>query len=45
MGDEDLRSSRDRVRGLKVIGLRNIIAHDYGKINYDIVHEVLHTGL
>lgn len=26
-------------------GFRNIITHDYGKINYDIVHEVLQKGL
>lgn len=26
-------------------GFRNVIAHDYEKINYDIVYEVLHKGL
>lgn len=26
-------------------GFRNVIAHDYGKINYDIVYDVLHKGL
>ena len=26
-------------------GFRNIIAHDYEKINYDIVYEILHKGL
>lgn len=27
-----------------MVGLRNIIAHDYEKINYDIVYEVLQKG-
>lgn len=26
-------------------GFRNVIAHDYEKINYDIVYNVLHKGL
>ena len=26
-------------------GFRNVIAHDYDKLNYDIVYEVLHEGL
>lgn len=26
-------------------GFRNILAHDYQKINYDIVYDVLHNGL
>lgn len=29
---------------IKMVGFRNIIAHDYEKINYAIVYDVLHTG-
>lgn len=28
-----------------MVGFRNIIAHDYGKINYDIVYKVLHRDI
>jgi len=28
-----------------MVGFRNIVAHDYEKINYDIVYAVLHKGL
>lgn len=28
-----------------MVGFRNIIAHDYGKINYDIVYRVLHRDI
>jgi uncharacterized protein YutE (UPF0331/DUF86 family) len=27
------------------VGFRNIIAHDYEKINYDIVYSILQKGL
>lgn len=30
---------------VKMVGFRNIIAHDYGKIDYDIVYDVLHDRL
>ncbi len=30
---------------VKMVGFRNIIAHDYEEINYDIVYEILHKGL
>ena len=29
----------------KMVGFRNIIAHDYERVNYGIVYEVLHTHL
>ena len=32
-------------RMVKMTGFRNVIAHDYAKINYEIVYEVLHAGL
>ncbi|MBI5152024.1 DUF86 domain-containing protein [Candidatus Peregrinibacteria bacterium] len=28
-----------------MVGFRNIVAHDYGEINYDIVYDVLQNGL
>lgn len=30
---------------VSMAGFRNIIAHDYGKIDYDIVYDVLHNRL
>lgn len=30
---------------IKMVGFRNIIAHDYGKINYKIVDDVLQNGV
>lgn len=30
---------------IKMTGFRNIIAHDYGKIDYDIVYDILHNRL
>lgn len=30
---------------VKMTGFRNVIAHDYGKINYDIVYNVIHNGV
>jgi len=30
---------------IKMVGFRNVIAHDYTKIDYNIVYDVLHSGL
>jgi len=30
---------------VKMVGFRNIIAHDYGEIDYDIVYDILHNRL
>jgi len=30
---------------IKMVGFRNIIAHDYEELNYDIVYDVLHQRL
>ena len=37
------RSSIDQL--ISMVGFRNIIAHDYGEINYDIVHDILQVRL
>jgi uncharacterized protein YutE (UPF0331/DUF86 family) len=28
-----------------MVGFRNVIAHDYDEINYDVVYDVLHNKL
>lgn len=30
---------------MNMVGFRNVVAHDYTKLDYDIVHEVLHNRL
>lgn len=30
---------------VRMCGFRNVIAHDYAVINYDVVYDVLHKGL
>lgn len=30
---------------IKMTGFRNVVAHDYDKINYAIIHTVLHKGV
>jgi len=40
MVDEELTNKL-----LDMTGFRNIIAHDYGEIDYDIVYNVLHDKL
>ena len=30
---------------VKMVGFRNILAHDYGKLNYDILYDVLTIGV
>jgi len=35
----------DLTEKIKMTGFRNIIAHDYEKINYDIVSDILKRGL
>jgi uncharacterized protein YutE (UPF0331/DUF86 family) len=30
---------------IKMVGFRNIIAHDYEELNYDIVYDILHQRL
>ncbi len=43
--DEGIISSKFTSNMVKMVGFRNVIAHDYEKINYDIVYDVLHKGL
>ncbi len=30
---------------VKLVGFRNVMAHDYEKVNYDIVYDILHNRL
>jgi len=30
---------------VKMVGFRDIISHDYGEIDYDIVYDILHHRL
>lgn len=30
---------------MNMVGFRNVVAHDYTKLDYDIVHDVLHNRL
>lgn len=43
--EEGVISARLRNKMSAMVGFRNIMAHDYEKVDYDIVYDVLHTGL
>ena len=44
--EEEEIINADMARKLAVmVGFRNVIAHDYDEINYDIVYDVLHNKL
>lgn len=43
--EEGVISARLRDKLIGMVGFRNIMAHDYEKIDYDIVYEVLHERL
>jgi uncharacterized protein YutE (UPF0331/DUF86 family) len=41
-GDIDIEMAKKMVA---MVGFRNVMAHDYEKVNYDIVYDVLHNRL
>ena len=43
--EEKLIDSTLAAKMVKMAGFRNIIAHDYAKINYDKVYKILHEDL
>jgi len=45
LNEEDIISPDLKTKMSKMAGFRNIIAHDYEEINYEIVFEILQKGL
>lgn len=45
LNEEGIISDRITEKMVKMVGFRNIMAHDYERVNYDIVYEVLQKGL
>lgn len=45
LNEEDIISPDLKTKMSKMVGFRNIIAHDYEEINYEIVFEILQKGL
>lgn len=45
LNEEGMISSELTKKLVKMVGFRNIIAHDYEELNYDIVFDVLHNKL
>jgi uncharacterized protein YutE (UPF0331/DUF86 family) len=45
LNEESVISSEVMEKMVKMVGFRNVISHDYAKLNYDIVYEVLHKRL
>lgn len=43
--EEGIISSTLAQKMVSMVGFRNIMSHDYEKIDYDIVYDVLHNGL
>lgn len=45
LNEEDIISLELTEKMVKMTGFRNIIAHDYEKVNYDIVYDILQNRL
>lgn len=45
LNEENIISQELTEKLVKMVGFRNVIAHDYEEINYDIVYDVLHYRL
>lgn len=45
LNEEGIISRELKEKMIGMTGFRNVIAHDYEKVNYDIVYTVLHQGL
>lgn len=45
LNEENIITVDLREKMIKMTGFRNAIAHDYTKLNYDIVYNVLHNNL
>jgi len=45
LGEEKLITGKLVRKMARLVGFRYIMAHDYEKVNYDIVYDILHLGL
>ncbi|MBI5193691.1 MAG: DUF86 domain-containing protein [Nitrospirae bacterium] len=45
LNEENIISGECTDKMVRMVGFRNIIAHDYERINYDIVYDILHHRL
>lgn len=45
LNEEKIISRELTKKMVGMVGFRNIVAHDYGEIDYDIVYDVLQNGL
>lgn len=45
LNEENIIPNELTEKMIKMTGFRNTIAHDYGKLNYDIVYNTLHNNL
>lgn len=43
--EENIISIELREKMIKMVGFRNVVAHDYEKIDYDKVYDILHNRL
>ena len=45
LNEEDIVSGELTEKMVRMVGFRNVMAHDYEKVNYDIVYDVLQNRL
>lgn len=45
LNEEKIISEELTAKMARMAGFRNAIAHDYGRLNYDIIYETLHNNL
>lgn len=45
LGQEDVIDTETMETLIAAVGFRNVLAHEYGKVEYDEVYETLQTGL
>jgi len=45
LSEAGIIESKLSLRLMDMVGFRNVIAHDYTKLDYDVVYDVLHKRL
>lgn len=45
LSEENIITPKLREKLISMVGFRNIVAHDYVKVNYKIAHEIIHEKL